>query len=255
MDTYEIYALKYAGPFTSCGAFLMWLRDWEKMEERNYYIWCIKGAGGTIIVDTGVSPRLAMERELAGYVSPTEVLSRIDLKAEEVQRGVLTYIHWDHSSGASLFPNAVFYVQDREYGFWLKDRVAKRPPFKYFSDETSNAFLASLERSNRLVLLEGDHEILPGIECLLAPGHTTGLQAVAVNTAKGTAILGSDCAHVFRNYQEDWPSALIVDLVEWMKTYEKLRARASSIDLLFPGHDRIMAEDYPQVAEGVARLV
>jgi erythromycin esterase-like protein len=80
------------------------------------------------------------------------------------------------------------------------------------------------------------------------------LQAVAVNTAKGTAILGSDCAHIFRNYQEDWPSAIIVDLVGWMKTY-KLRARASSIDLLFPGHDPIMSENYPELAEGVTRLV
>jgi len=78
---------------------------------------------------------------------------------------------------------------------------------------------------------------------------------VAVNTAKGTAILGSDCAHIFRNYREDWPSSIIVDLVGWMKTYDKLRAKASSIDLLFPGHDPIMSQDYPKVAEGVTRLV
>ena len=40
-----------------------------------------------------------------------------------------------------------------------------------------------------------------------------------------------------------------------MKTYDKLRARASSNDLLFPGHDPIMSEKYPEVAEGVTRLV
>ena len=27
---FEIYALKYAGPFFSSGAFLLWMRDWEK---------------------------------------------------------------------------------------------------------------------------------------------------------------------------------------------------------------------------------
>ena len=80
------------------------------------------------------------------------------------------------------------------------------------------------------------------------------LQAVVVNTAKGTAILGSDCAHVFRNYQEYWPSILIVDLVAWMKTYEKLRERASSLDLIFPGHDPLMSENYPEVAKDVTRL-
>jgi len=39
MHEYEIYALKYAGPFPSSGAFLMWLREWEKVETTNDYIW------------------------------------------------------------------------------------------------------------------------------------------------------------------------------------------------------------------------
>jgi glyoxylase-like metal-dependent hydrolase (beta-lactamase superfamily II) len=255
MSEYEIYAIKYAGPFTSSGAFLMWLKDWEKVEKRNYYIWCIKGAGETIVVDAGVSPELAGEKTLAGYISPSEALSRIDVKAEDIRHVILTHLHWDHTSGVSLFPQATFFVQESEYRFWFSNPIANRPPFRHLSDETAKAYLASLEGTDRLRLLKGDEQILPGIECLLAPGHSIGLQAVAVNTAKGTAVLGSDCAHIFRNYREDWPSALIVDLVGWMKTYEKLRAKTSSIDLLFPGHDPIMAENYPKVAEGVTRLV
>ena len=139
--------------------------------------------------------------------------------------------------------------------FWLKDPVAKRPPFAHASDETAIAYLASLEGTERLVLLKGDQEILPGIECLLSPGHTVALQAVAVNTERGTAILGSDCAHLFRNYREDWPSSLIVDLVAWMQSYEKLRERASSVDLIFPGHDFLMSENYPEIVKHITRLV
>lgn len=255
MIEYEIYALKSAGPFTSSGALLMWLQEWERVETRNYYFWCIKGGGETIIVDAGVSPRLARERNLAGYISPAEILSRIDVKAEDIPRVILTHLHWDHSSGASLFPRASFYIQELEYHFWMRDPIADRPPFKNLTEESAKAYLASLEGTNRLALLKGDQEVLPGIECLLAPGHSTGLQAVAVKTARGTAVLGSDCAHIFRNYREDWPSAIIVDLVGWMKTYDKLRAKASSPDLLFPGHDPLMSEEYPSVAEGVTRLV
>ena len=98
-------------------------------------------------------------------------------------------------------------------------------------------------------------EILPGIECILAPGHSVALQAVAVVTAQGIAVLGSDCGHLFRNYREDWPSALITDLRAWMASYEKLRASASSLDLLFPGHDPLMSEAYSEVAPGITRLV
>ena len=255
MSLYQIFALKYAGPFYGSEAFLMWHREWEKTAQRNYYIWCIKGAEETIIVDAGVSPELARAKDLNGYVNPTQLLAKIDVKAAEVQHVILTHIHWDHTSGVSLFPKAVFYVQKEEYNFWIKNPVANRPPFQYVSDETAKAHLASLEGTNRLVLLDGDQKLFPGIECLLAPGHTPALQAVAIDTEKGTAILGSDCAHVFRNYQADWPSSLIVDMVAWMKTYAKLRSKAASLDLLFPGHDPLMTENYPAVAEDITRLV
>jgi glyoxylase-like metal-dependent hydrolase (beta-lactamase superfamily II) len=254
MSAYEIYALKYAGPFLSSGAFLMWHKDWEKTVERNYYIWCIKGSEETVVVDVGVSPQLAKEKNLIEYTCPAEVLSRIDVNADEVRHVILTHIHWDHANGVSLFPNATFYVQDEEYHFWTKNPIAARPPFQYVSDEVANEYLLALEGTERLVLLNGDREILPGIECLLSPGHTPALQTVAVYTKKGTAVLGSDCAHVFRNYQEDWPSSLIVDLVGWMNTYERLRNKASSLDLIFPGHDVLMMEAYPEVAKGVTRL-
>lgn len=255
MSDFEIYALKYAGPFVRTGAHLMWYRDWDKTETINYYIFCIKGAGETVVVDSGLTPELAKKRQLDGYVSPDEVLSRIDVKAAEVRHVIVTHMHFDHANGVSLFPQATFYVQEDEYRFWVEDPIATRPPFKEVSDADANAYLTALEGTNRLSLFQGDRQVIPGIQCLLAPGHTVGLQAVAVDTAKGTAILGSDSAHVFRNYREDWPSALIVDLVGWMKTYDKLRAHASSPDLLFPGHDRLLLENYPEVAEDVARLV
>ncbi len=252
---YEILALRYAGPFEGSGALLMWLRDWEVVAKRCYYIWCIRGDNETIVVDAGVSPERAREKNLEGYVSPAEMLSRIGVDAEEVKRVILTHIHWDHVSGVRLFPNATFYVQQQEFRFWLEDPVAKRPPLASTSDDEANAYLASLEGTERLVLLDGDSEIAPGIECLLSPGHTVALQTVAVDTARGTAIVGSDCAHLFRNFSEDWPSAIITNLVAWLNTYERLRTRVSSQDLLFPGHDPLLTESFPEIADGITKLV
>jgi len=207
------------------------------------------------IVDAGIPPELAGEKKLAGYVNPVEVLSRIGVKAEEVRHLILTHIHWDHSSGVGLFPNATVYVQEDEFNFAIKDPIARRPAFAATADPKSKDYIASLERTKRMILVKGDREILPGIECLLAPGHTVALQAVAVKTRRGTAIVGSDCAHTFQNYREDWPSCLIVDLIGWMKSYDKLRKKASSPDLLFPGHDSLMSSNYPEVAKDVTRLV
>jgi glyoxylase-like metal-dependent hydrolase (beta-lactamase superfamily II) len=255
MNEYKIYALKYAGPAESSGALLMWLKDWEKTVKRSHYLWCLKGPEETIVVDAGTSPEMALERNLIGYISPAEVLSRMGVKSDEVRHVFLTHMHWDHMGGVRLFPKATFYVQESEYSFWLKGPLIRRPVIKPFIDEAASSYLASLEGSPRLVFLRGDQEVLPGIQCLYAPGHTVGLQAVAVNTARGTAILGSDCAHLFRNYREDWPSAFIFNLADWLRSYEKLRSRVSTLDLLFPGHDPLMSTNYREVAEGVTELV
>ncbi len=97
MAPYEIYALKYAGPVTSSGAFIMWMQDWDAVIERNYYLWCIKGPHTSIVVDTGISPAMARQRNLPGYVSPTELLPRIGIDADRVEHVIVTHIHWDHA--------------------------------------------------------------------------------------------------------------------------------------------------------------
>lgn len=255
MPAYEIYALKFAGPITGSGAFVMWLKDWEKVVERYYYLWCLKNADETIVVDAGVSPRLAAERQLPGYKSPALLLADIDVDADTVKHVIVTHLHWDHVDGLNLFPNADIYVQKAEYNFWIKNKIARRPPLQFFLDESIRAKWEEIEATGRLKLLDGDKHILPGVECLLAPGHSVALQAVAIETARGTAILGSDCGHLFRNFQEGWPSALILDMVAWMGSFDKLKSRVSSPSLLFPGHDPLLTEDYPEVVPGITILV
>jgi len=252
---YEIYALKFAGPFTRPASMVTWFQDLDKTAQINYYIFAIRGGGRTIIVDCGCAPQLAQERNLAGYVNPVDVLRRIDIDAQNVKYVVVTHIHFDHISGVELFPRATFFVQEKEFNFWMKNPIAKRAPFLHTTDPVGNLYLAKLKGTKRLQLVKGDKKILPGIELLLAPGHTIGFQALAVNTEKGRAIVGSDAAHMFSSYRTDIPSAIITDMIAWMKSYEKIRAKASSIDLIFPGHDPALLSNYPNVAEDISRLV
>jgi glyoxylase-like metal-dependent hydrolase (beta-lactamase superfamily II) len=256
---YEIYAFKYAGPFTSSVAMVFFNEEWDKTIERNYYVWAIKGKDGVTVVDAGTSLSQQSKRNLKGYVNPVEALARIGVDGSNVKRVIITHIHFDHVGGMEMFPQAFpqakFYVQKKEFDFWIKSPVAKKRPFVGITDPLANQIVADMEGTDRLQLICGDQIILPGIELLLTPGHTLGLQSVAVNTAKGKAILASDCAHIARSFKEDNPSCLIMDMVGWLGSYEKLRAKASSIDLIFPGHDVMMLRDFPKVAEDVTRLV
>jgi len=255
IPTYEIYALKYGGPYTRPASMVNWFQDIDKNIQINYYIFAIRGERETLVVDCGVDPELAKARNLAGYVNPAEVLKRIDIDAQKLKYLVVSHIHFDHISGIKLFPRARIFVQEKEYNFWMKNPIARRAPFLHVTDPEANRYLAKLEGKKRLELIRGDKKILPGIELLLVPGHTIGLQAVAVHTAKGTAVVGSDLAHTFSSYRTDIPSAIITDMITWMKSYDKIKTKASSPDLLFPGHDLALLENYPKVAEDVSRLV
>jgi len=257
-EEYEVYAIKYAGPFTSKLAMVLWMEGWDQEIERNYYFWAIRAKSGeTTLVDTGTGPTEANRRKLKNYVNPVDALARLKVKPDEVTRVVITHIHFDHVGGMEIFPKAFpkakFYVQRKELDFWIRNPIAKRRPFQGITDPIANKALASLEGTKRLVVVDGDKSIAPGMTLLLAPGHTVGLQAVMVNTAKGKVILASDCAHIHRSFKEDIPSCLITDMVAWLKSYDKLRSK-TEIDLIFPGHDVMMLEQFPKVAEDVTRL-
>jgi glyoxylase-like metal-dependent hydrolase (beta-lactamase superfamily II) len=253
---YKIYALKYAGPFTGSVAMVFFNKEWDKTIARNYYIWGVQGGGRTIVFDAGVRPALAAERKLGGYVPPDQALARIGIDAKKVEHLVISHIHFDHGGGIELFPNAKIYVQRKEYDFWVYDPISRRLPYASVADPVANKQFGDLRGSDRLVFIDGDQKIWPGIELLLTPGHTPALQSMAVNTAKGLAILTSDCAHIHRSFVEDNPSCLITDLPAWLNTYTKLRDKVKgNLSMLFPGHDKDMLEKYPKVAEDVTQLI
>ena len=48
VPTYEIYALKYAGPFTRPASMMVWFQDMDKTVLVDYFIFAIRGGGETI---------------------------------------------------------------------------------------------------------------------------------------------------------------------------------------------------------------
>jgi glyoxylase-like metal-dependent hydrolase (beta-lactamase superfamily II) len=256
---YEIYACKYGGPIIRKVAIALWNSGWDQDGPISYYVWAIKAKNGeTIVVDIGASPAQGAARKVSGYVNPVEVLARLDVTADSVSKVVITHMHWDHVGNIDAylqaFPKAKFYVQKREFDFCVNNPLSQRKPVAILFDPLASKTVGTIAGSDRLVIVDGDYNLAPGVDLLLAPGHTLGLQVVRVNTAKGPAIVGSDCAHLFRGYQEDTGSAFIMDMPAWIQSFDKVKSKAA-IDLIFPGHDVLMADNFPEVAEGVTQLV
>jgi glyoxylase-like metal-dependent hydrolase (beta-lactamase superfamily II) len=253
---YEVFALKYAGPFTRKLAATIYFTGWTEDVQINYYIWAIRAKDGeTTLVDTGLGSKLGPKFE--GFVPAHQVAARLGIKPEQVTRVVLTHMHFDHVGGMEDFPNvypdAKFYVQEKEFEFWVNSPLSKRPPLKRSRYDAGVQAVAELAKTKRLVIINGDHLIGPEMELLLLPGHSPGLQGVLIPTVKGQTVVGSDCAHLFRSYKEDNPSPIITDLPGWMLSYDKLRAKAP-LENLFPGHDTLMLTGFPKVAEDITRL-
>jgi len=153
-----------------------------------------------------------------------------------------------------IYPKAKFYVQKREFDFWMRSPISKRAPFKGLRGDAGSSALAALAGTGRLVVVDGDKAIAPDMTLLLTPGHTPGLQSLRLNTAKGYAVVASDSAHLARSFKDDVPSSLITDLPAWLATFDKLRA-AAPLENIFPGHDALMLENYPKKAEDITQLI
>lgn len=127
-----------------------------------------------------------------GGVTPIErALEARDLRTEDVTHVVLTHLHHDHCSNNAVFTGAEFYVQREEL-------VAANEPMSHVErtyDEENSAGLEALGPT----VLDGDHELRPGIELWHLPGHTEGMQGVMVETDAGTYALISDLAYCSHN--------------------------------------------------------
>jgi glyoxylase-like metal-dependent hydrolase (beta-lactamase superfamily II) len=111
-----------------------------------------------------------------------DALARVGLTPESVDMVILTQLHYDHCGNLYKCVNAEAVVQKAEvkYGF------SPHPVSAMSYDST-------LFSRAKLHMVEGDTRIDEGIELLFTPGHTPGCQSVAVQTAKGKAIITGFC--------------------------------------------------------------
>lgn len=154
-QAYEICALKYAGPLRRKLVVSLSQVGWDGEIDINMYLWAIKSKGEFILMDTGASTTLAAKHQLKNYVNPLDILVRIGANSQNVNKVIITHLHWDHVGGMETFfqasPKFTFYVQEKELDFWLKGSMAKRNPFVRTCDEPAFKIFAALERRDRLV--------------------------------------------------------------------------------------------------------
>ncbi|MFP6558908.1 N-acyl homoserine lactonase family protein [Paraburkholderia sp. B3] len=149
----------------------------------------IKGSGVVAMIDVGFNRKdygavLAEEFDIVNWRSPATVLAECGVTPEDVTHVFLTHAHYDHMGGIEAFPNATFYIQERELSKWVWAMALDRR-FRFLMSATDPADIlraVDLARQGRLKCVNGDVEdVLSGIDLHAAfDTHTWGSMFVRV---------------------------------------------------------------------------
>lgn len=143
------------------------------------YIWYIENSSPKTIIDAGDTAGMPGEQILATL---DEGLAKAGVRAEEIERVIITHLHIDHISYARRFPNAEFFVQRKEWEYAQKPHPMDR-----------GIYISAAWNGVKFTLLDGDTEIDDGISVIFTPGHTPGGQTVCVKTDRGTVAVSGVC--------------------------------------------------------------
>ena len=151
-----------------------------------------------VLIDTGVGEKLSekfkgiyrVERD-NGLLSS---LRSAGVEPEDIDFVINTHLHFDHCGGntrvidkklTTTFPRAKYVIQKKE---WFD---ATHPNERTRASYLPENFIP-IEERGQLILVEGDTEILPGINVILTNGHTAGHQSVLIQSEDRTAIYFGD---------------------------------------------------------------
>lgn len=248
---YEVFALRYAVTEPDRPRrenFLPGLDLHDGPMPLDYYVWVIRGDGRVVVVDTGFGEEAARERGRRLLHNPVDLLARIGLAADAVEHVVLTHLHYDHAGSLSSFPAATFHLQDDEMKY-ATGRPMCRACFRGPFNVADVLDAVKLVYGGRVVFHDGTSQLFPGITLHRVGGHSGGLQAVRVNTARGPLVLASDAFHFNENRKRRAPFPLVYHVGEMLEGYRICEELAGGReDLLIPGHDPEVRLRWPAIS-------
>jgi N-acyl homoserine lactone hydrolase len=149
--------------------------------------WYIRANDHNVLVDTG-APADVMHKHWYGdyeeIMSFEDALNSVNTSIEEIEVIIQTHLHFDHCGNTPKCRSAEVIVQTDELKF-------SRQPHPLF---LGSYLKSSLLEGVQFKEVEGDVEILQGMQVFKVPGHSPGAQAVSIETEKGSVVLSGFCA-------------------------------------------------------------
>jgi glyoxylase-like metal-dependent hydrolase (beta-lactamase superfamily II) len=201
----------------------------------------------TLVVNTG-KQLVLLDTGTGGQISPSAGVLRDNLAAagidpKAVDRIVISHFHPDHINGikdkdnALIFPNAEIMVPAPEWAYWMDDANMNAAPADLkLTFRNQRRIFADIEK--QVTQFQPGKEVAPGIETMLAAGHTPGHTVFAVHSGdESLLVLGDTAQHpaVFARHP-DWQAAFDIEGAEAVATRKRIFDRAAADRMLVTGY-------------------
>jgi glyoxylase-like metal-dependent hydrolase (beta-lactamase superfamily II) len=156
--------------------------------------------------------RLLVDMGAGDYLAPRtgkllHSMAAAGIDPTHIDTIVITHAHPDHIGGAldhrgqPVYANASYYISKGEWDFWFSGASMAKAPKRFVS--FARKYLGAVQ--DRVHLLEGESQIVPGVRAIPAPGHTPGHMAVAVSSGDELLLYAGDTAlHPLHLEHPDW---------------------------------------------------
>lgn len=244
LPEYEVFAIRYA-------EMPRWRRDnfisgdpHDSAMPMDFFVWLIRSPERIVLIDTGFNSATARTRDRKLLRCPIDALQMLGVSASQIEDVVLTHLHYDHAGNLPKLPAARFHVQDSELAF-ATGRCMCHVSIRHTYSVDDVTELVRKVYADRVVFHDGDELLAPGIELMLIGGHTRGLQAVRVHTARGWVVVASDASHYYENLHAGRAFPLVDSVSAMLEGHHRLLGAADSAEHVIPGHDPLVRQIYP----------
>jgi glyoxylase-like metal-dependent hydrolase (beta-lactamase superfamily II) len=212
----------------------------------------ITGGEAPIVVDTGFSdPSIMGNLGMTGWWRDEQgmekQLAKHGLEMKDVRYVLHTHLHIDHAGYDDQFPmdGTTVVINRRELEYSVSGLMGEQYPAPYIKH-----LVDRLHRPGALRLLDLEvvdyEEIIPGVRCVAAGGHTEGSMNILVDTDEGVACICGDVIYDIAHQLVD-PHLQVMELDPAVtgnhggsKRGEKaaIRKALSGARFVLPAHDR-----------------
>lgn len=212
----------------------------------------VTGVGDRVLIDTGMHDGHAYdpaqtwagtpyEQSIVPLLAPHEGISarllELGITPDQITYVINTHLHFDHAGNNNLFLNAQMVVQTSQLRA-AQERPASFP-HRYW------------DRVHRILEVDGDVDLLPGIELLSTPGHVPGHQSVVVHLDDSPDLIFTGDAILSEEFlqHDDWSG--FADPGQGHRSADRLLqfASAAGARLVYP-HDPVQEATLRRAPDG-----